>query len=257
MLKPSLVVRSLKFRTSIKYPSLVSYNKLPWELINHETPALHMYLAPHYQQLLTLASLVQVPHLAAKSHPVLGEHQRLQMLPGMVYFLPHDTIPEGFTPHDVADPTAMQYYGTLTHTIASILRVRLLTSDDLRLLCLAITFEDSLLDVASSSTLELVGAGGKSIFTFYHYFRPNRPATELTRPLEKYYQHRPQLTMLGSFADGTSWEPRLATPEHTRKLTPPVPYRPPRSYLMGLAERLAVVPGSCFGRRSLMWGHWF
>lgn len=34
-------------------------------------------------------------------------------------------------------------------------------------------------------------------------------------------------------------------------------YTPPTSYLMGLAERLAVRPGDCFGRRSLMWGHWF
>lgn len=44
--------------------------------------------------------------------------------------------------------------------------------------------------------------------------------------------------------------------EYSRGLFMP-PYRPPSCYLMGLAERLAVRPGDCFGRRSLMWGHWF
>lgn len=248
------------FRLSLKYPSLVSYNKLPWEVINHETPALHMHLAPQYEQVLTLAATTNVPHLAQQAHPKVAEAQRLQVLPGMLYVSAGEALPSGFTAHDVTDPTVLQYYGTLSHTIAPVRRVRMLTSDDLRLLCIAVTFEDTLLSSVRAASLAQVGTGGKSPFTLYHYFRPNRPVSELTRPLERYFQHRPRLAMLSAYMGGEQWTPRLNAPKRTgskKTAMPMAPYNPPQSYLMGLAERLAVIPGSSFGRRGLMWGTWF
>lgn len=256
MLKHSRVATG-NLRRSLKYPSLVSYNKLPWEIVNHETTVVHMHLAPQYEQLMTLAASTRVPHLVAKQHPAVPEAMQLHRLPGTVYLRAEDTTPAGFTAHDVADPLAMQYYGTLNHAIASVKRVRMMTSDDLRLLCLAITFEGTYLHTTADSSLAEV-CSPENLFTLYHYFRPNRPVSELTRPLEKFYLHRPQTTMMEAFAEGKHWEPRLHAPRRKQpKVTPMAKYRPPQSYLMGLAERMAVIPGSCFGRRSLMWGHWF
>ncbi|ESL12032.1 hypothetical protein TRSC58_00206 [Trypanosoma rangeli SC58] len=252
---------SKRFRYNTKYPALVSYNKLPWEILNHETPEFHMHVAPHYEQILTLAAATFVPHLVSQKHlEVLPEH-RLRLLPGMLYMLDGDDTPEGFTANHVVDPTALQYYGRLESLFGSVKAVRILISDDLRLICNSVTLQGPLrlpvAPYASLASLEAVTRKPGNYFTLFHFVRPNRPPSELQ--LEKYYLHVPCASSLAEFAStsNTKWEPKLQAPKRSKRVTPLPAYRPPQSYLMGLAERLAVVPGSSFGRRSLMWGHWF
>ncbi|KAG5506870.1 hypothetical protein JIQ42_07586 [Leishmania sp. Namibia] len=257
------------FRANLKYPSLVSYNKLPWEVVNHDSTKLHMHLAPNYEQLLTLAAVTNVPHLALAAHPNVPEAERLRVMPGIVYLLDghaaHEN-PSSFTVYRIADPTSLQYYGRIHHSLAPIRRLDMCTSADLRLLCLAIHFDGVLANTSAGSTLDRVAAeppDGR--FSLFYFFRPNRPANELTQPFEKFYQHRPSLASFDAFGralsdKADSWAPVLQVPRRTpgkARLTPAEPYRPPQNYLMGLAERLGVVPGNSFGRRSLMWGTWF
>ncbi|KEG07427.1 hypothetical protein DQ04_09841010 [Trypanosoma grayi] len=261
MLRGSSCCLAKRFRYNTKYPSLVSYNKLPWELLNHETPEFHMHVAPHYEQVLSLATSTQVPHLISKQHLDVPPEHRLRLLPGMLYVLEGDVLPAGFSDRRVLDPTALQYYGRIDSTVASVVAVRMLISDDLRLLCNSVTLRwPPRLPVAPHAALaSLQQADANATFTLFHYVRPNRPPSELQ--LEKYYIHVPHTTALDEFSasnpSGSSWEPRLQAPKRSTRVTPLPAYRPPQSYLMGLAERLAVVPGSSFGRRSLMWGHWF
>lgn len=263
-LTSSTLARS--FRVNLKYPSLVSYNKLPWEVINHETTQLHLHLAPNYEQLLTLAAVTNVPHLTVASHVTVPEAERLRVLPGMLYLIGGEAgrqTPPGFTSYTVADPTALQYYGRLQSIIGPIQRVEMCTSSDLRLLCLTLHFEGVLVNTTETSSLQQASSvSDDGAFSLCYYFRPNRPANELTRPFEKFYQHRPSITSLGVFGvtKTSGWSPVLQMPKRAGKkatLTPAEPYRPPQNYLMGLAERLAVRPGSSFGRRSQMWGTWF
>lgn len=261
MLRGSSWFLAKRFRYNTKYPALVSYNKLPWEILNHETPGFHMHVAPHYEQIFSLAASTQMPHLVSKKHVEVAPEHRQRLLPGMLYILDGDGLPGGFTASRVLDPTALQYYGRLEAAVAPVRAVRMLISEDLRLICNSVTFFGSLrLPVAphaALASLDSVSQGGGAFFTLFHYVRPNRPPSELQ--LEKYYLHVPQATSLAEFAatSGADWRPRLQAPRRDKRVTPPVVYKPPQSYLMGLAERLAVVPGSSFGRRSLMWGHWF
>ncbi|CAJ1017637.1 hypothetical protein Q4I30_001359 [Leishmania utingensis] len=257
------------FRTNLKYPSLVSYNKLPWEVVNHDSTKLHMHLAPNYAQLLTLAAVTNVPHLALAAHLNVPEAERLRVLPGVVYILGGQAAhknPLSFTAYRVADPTSLQYYGRIHHSLAVIQRVDVCTSADLRLLCLAMHFDGVLTNTSPGSTLDYITTTSQEgRFSLFYYFRPNRPANELTQPFEKFYQHRPFLASVDTFHAALpgkveSWTPVLQIPRRKSKearLTPAVPYRPPQNYLMGLAERLGVRPGNSFGRRSLMWGTWF
>lgn len=268
------------FRSSIKYPALISYNKLPWEVVDHTTVALHMHLAPFYEQVLRLASTTHVPRMVCTQHRSVPALHRLRVLPGTVYLMPGPMeTPADFAAHRVTDPSALQYYGRLCSTTAArSLQVNLLTSDDLRLLCLAVhltlpppTADHTTINTRPPSSLsQLLSAGSHTSstdshtgesrsFTLYHYFRPNRPATELTRPLEQFYVHRADTSALDRFAGEHTWTPQLGFPARPRgaRVSALPAYRPPQSYLMGLAERLAVIPGNCFGRRSLMWGMWF
>lgn len=267
MLRLTSTTLARGWRANLKFPSLVSYNKLPWEVINHETTQLHLHLAPNYEQLLSLAAVTNVPHLTVKSHLIIPEAEQLRVLPGMLYLMGGPAAdrqaPPGFTSYAVADPSALQYYGRVHHTLAPIQRVEMCTSPDLRLLCLALHFEGVLANTAEASSLQQVAnASADGGFSLYYYFRPNRPANELTRPFEKFYQHRPSFSSLGEMGSSKAagWSPVLQVPKRAGEkatLTPAEPYRPPQNYLMGLAERLAVRPGSSFGRRSLMWGTWF
>ncbi|GET86141.1 hypothetical protein, conserved [Leishmania tarentolae] len=257
------------FRANLKYPSLVSYNKLPWEVVNHDSTKLHMHLAPNYEQLLTLAAVTDVPQLTLGSHLIVPEAERLRVMPGVVYLIggkaAHEN-PSNFTAYRILDPTSLQYYGRIHHNLAPIRRVDMCTSSDLRLLCVSMHFDGVLVDAMAGSTLDRVTTvSEEGRFSLFYFFRPNRPANELTQPFEKFYQHRPSLASVDTFnaamsGKGKSWTPVLQVPQRTAekaRLTPAEPYRPPHQYLMGLAERLGVRPGNSFGRRSLMWGTWF
>ncbi|KAK7201835.1 hypothetical protein NESM_000250500 [Novymonas esmeraldas] len=265
MLRCTSGVWGRSFRMSIKYPSLVAYNKLPWEVVNHDSTQLHMHLAPNLEQLLTLAAVTNVPGLTVAAHPDVPTEERLRVLPGMVYLVggaAAHACPPGFTAYPVADTVSLQYYGRIHHRLAPIKQVDVCTSGDLRLLCLAAHFSAALVDTTTGSSLHRAAAASPDgDFSLVFFFRPNRPANELTRPFEHLHQHRPSLKSLDAVDAGAgTWTPVLQVPRRTAeraRLTPAAPYRPPQSYLMGLAERLGVRPGGTFGRRSCMWGTWF
>lgn len=279
----------------LKYPSLVSYNKLPWVTLAPDAPALHRHLTPLYEHILKLASATFIPRLVQESHPAVTAEQRLRVLPGMLYLLPVPAeaapsssvlataaVPEGFSDHLITDSVSLQYYGPVERHIGAVAGVDLLTSEDLRLVGLHVCFRTPLrIPIQQGSSLSLAVERGtataSSTLSLYHFFRPHQSPATLTRPLERFLAtHRPNteeiLCSLGlaatssssssSRSNGTaSWTPCLQPPKrlgHSKKKMAAMPeYRPPQSYLMGLAERLAVRPGDCFGRRSLMWGHWF
>eukprot|EP00796_Vickermania_ingenoplastis_P011402 gene11402-7907_t len=251
------------YRLSLKYPALVSYNKLPWETLAPESPAIHQHLAPHLAQVLRLAAVTSIPRFHRAAHPVVDEAHRMRVLPGAVYVLSARAAPpEGFEPHRIADTVSLQYYGDLHHRIGALDAVDLLVSSDLHLLGLQLHFNAPLhLPLHPSSSLSAATAAGGGV-SLFHFFLPHRSPADLTRPLERFLrQHRPHTEgLIATFGAGSAdWVPQLQPPKRqpdTRRASMPA-YSPPQSYLMGLAERLAVRPGDAFGKRGLMWGHWF
>lgn len=261
------------FRLAIKYPALVSYNKLPWETLAPDSPSLHRHVAPFYTHVMQLAASAFIPRLVLGSHIETESSRRMQLLPGKLYLLRGDEAPRGFTPHLVQEPESLQHYGPLVSAVGSLASVKLHTSDDLQLLCLQLTFT-SPLSIAHQpgSSIATAGAlkgtespGEEPPWSLYHFFRPNRSPTEVTQPLERLLRHTLYTAPIICSSSATSspqqeadWVPVLQAPARCKSTKATMaPYRPPQSYLMGLAERLAVRPGNCFGRRSLMWGHWF
>lgn len=248
-----------------KFPSVVSYNRLPWEQLAAHSNKLHEAVSPHYSQLLSLVAQRKLPQLVMQTHIQIPREHQLRLLPGTVYLMAHTdaiaaapAIP-GWDKKVVTDSHSTQYYGCgeLLHGQA-VSEVATFVSPDLRIYCNAVSFVPKQPHhVVASSSLAEVSAGGSG-FTIFHYYRPNRPASEVVQPLLQFYRHIPSLSVVGEFASG-SWSPRLDAPRRspTAKVTPNKPFVPPQSYLQGLAERQAVIPGNSFGRRSLMWGHWF
>lgn len=255
----------LALRQHSKYPALVSYHRLPWEQVAANSYKLHEHVSFHYTQLMTLAASTAVPQLVLSEHIPIPADMQLRLLPGSVYILPNNADGTSASPPTwthkrvVDDSTSTQYYGQLSTTVAPVKEVSTYVSPDLRLYCNAVSFAGRLVvPVAPRAALEEIAKDGRG-FTLFHFYRPNRPPTELTQPLMKYYKHVPQASALESFMNKGSWTPRLDAPRRsaTARVTPMKPFVPPQSYLMGLAERKGLQPGASIGRRSLMWGHWF
>ena len=219
-----------------KYPALVSYNKVPWLMLAADSPQLHKLVTGHYAQLLKLASLAPVPHLLVDGHPDhISASRHLYTLPSTIYIVPgvggsssstsadgsNPFAPFGWAGKAVEDSVAMQYYAQLegsATTTNSALKVRsvvVFKSDDLRLICNAVSFEGGSKIVANSNstlaqmaagTSNVTGASGSSLvtlpdFTLYHYFRPNRAPQEMTRPFEKFYRFPAETQTAATVAD--------------------------------------------------------
>lgn len=268
LMRNSLALRRVGLKTHSKFPALVSYNKLPWEQLAAHSYKLHEAVALHYSQLLDVAFQRSVPQLVLEDHIAPPHDLALRLLPGTVYFLPSqegtNAVPEGWDAKPVEDAVAKQFYGCISTTAFPVRSVSTLISPDLRLYCNALQLEAKPLRHVHprSSVAELlakVSSSGDKTLTLYHFYRPNRPASELVGSLMRFYQHVPQLETVSAFAQGKQWTPKLEAPRRSSsvKATPMKAFVPPQSYLMGLAERQAIQPGSSFGRRSLMWGHWF
>lgn len=259
MLKTSV---SLLGKKVSRFPFVVSYHKLPWEVLAPESTQTHEYLASHYAQLLQRASTTALPELFLSQHIAIPEDRMLRLLPGTLYVLPGPaSTPHGvWEERQVTDPASVQYYGTLLHHGVEFVSATSFISSNLRVYCNAVTLLLTGSQAAAPrSSMEALQAEGDGVFTIYQFYRPNRPLSELTQPLMKLYQHTPSLQTLDGFANQSSWTPKLDAPRRapSTKVKAMKPFVPPQSYLMGLAERKAVIPGSAFGRRSLMWGHWF
>lgn len=255
-------------RAHTKFPAMVSYHRLPWEQVAANHYRLHEAVAMHYAQLFDLAAQRQIPDLVASQHLQLPEDMMLRLLPGAVYLLPNDAngeplLPDGWTQQPVEDSVATQFYGQVDVRHIGVKRVVTATSPDLRIFCNVVSFDSTSVKkslAAQSSLSQIVAASGEGRgFSLFHFYRPNRPANEYTKPLMKFFQHVPQITTVDLFAKGSKWTPKLDAPKRssTAKVTPMKPFVPPQSYLQGLYERQAVIPGHSYGRRSLMWGTWF
>lgn len=252
-----------------RYPSVVSYNRLPWEQLAAHSNQVHEAVSPHYNQLLTLASQRALPQLVKGAHIQIPQEHQLRLLPGTVYMMSQAAGTTGAQPipgwekKEVSDSHATQHYGSieLLHNV-QVVEVATFVSPDLRIYCNAVTLAPTKGKRAESplktSSLGDVTSHADGSFTIFQYYRPNRPASEIVKPLMAFYRHIPGLSVVNEFTN-KSWTPRLDAPTRspTVKVTPNRPFTPPQSYLEGLAERKAIIPGDSYGRRSLMWGHWF
>jgi hypothetical protein len=266
MLRRSLVRFAGRSDGKNRFPSVVSYNRLPWEQLAAHSNQVHEAVSPHYNQILTLASQRKLPQLVMAAHIQIPAEHQLRLLPGTVYVMAQaaggaQPIPD-WEKKLVTDSHATQYYGSvgLLHNL-SVVEIATFVSPDLRIYCNAVTVAPNGQRAVSDAPLKTSSIGEVSAtggFTIFQYYRPNRPASEIVKPLMTFYRHVPSLSVVSDFA-GKSWTPRLDAPVRspTAKVTPNRPFVPPQSYLQGLAERKAIIPGDSYGRRSLMWGSWF
>jgi hypothetical protein len=253
--------RLRRFGYSSKYPSVVSYNKLPWNVIRADSSEVHEYCAPQYVKLFRLAAQAMLPQLILPGHPRVPADKQLQLLPGMMYFLPGEGIELdtalGWAPCTAQLPDeSLQFYDQLVRDVCQVSDVNVYKSGDLRLMCTAFTVTRWKVPVSRGSSLAELGGTGAG--TFFHYFRPNRPHSELMAAFSRYNASFPVMDTLEAFQD-TRWAPVLGRRKNDGgvRASPMPTFVPPTSYLTPPPERLGISPGGSFGRRSVMWGHWF
>lgn len=265
----------LGFRYRKKFPYLVSTNKLPWKIAEAGSDIVHRVLAPHFAQFVVLLSRVSLPQLVLDFHPDIPAVKWGELLPGMLYVVPfvQSTLvkPEEWGPfqwshQQVTDPVALQNYAVLEKQVGPVTSVYEFKSPDLRLLCYSIGLNDARhLTISPRSSLgtflcqppdpnEKQPKPKSSDFTLFYFCRPNRPPAELLRPMQKFYVHYPDLSAVAAPS-----EFHLGERKSSNNVKPAtMPSSPaPVSYVPGLPERLAVIPGGCFGNRAINWGYWF
>lgn len=251
-----------RFGYSTKYPSVVSYNKLPWNVVKADSSEVHECCVPEYVKLFRLAAQAQLPQLTLAGHPPMPADKQLQLLPGMMYFLPGKGVePDaalGWEPCSAQlSEDSLQFYDQLVRDVCQVKGVNVYKSGDLRLMCTTFTVLNWKVHVAEHSSVADLG-GTSSTSTFFHYFRPNRPHSELVAAFSRWQASFPALDTLQAFSQ-TTWTPVLGRRKNDSNVrASPMPtFVPPTSYLPPPPERLGISPGGSFGRRSLMWGHWF
>ena len=199
-----------------KYPALVSYHQLPWMVVAPHSTRFHETVGEHYAAVLDLASKTVVPGLALDAHPEVPADRHLHLLPGTVYVLALDGAatpleewaPFGWEGTDVTEDTNKTAFYALSHRdTARVVRVVEFISPDLRLCCNAVAFSRPHTPVASRSTLRGLGdvteTGGR--FVVFQFFRPNRAPSELLKPLERFYVHKPDMSALAGLEG--NWRP--------------------------------------------------
>jgi hypothetical protein len=162
--------RNLGYRFFKKYPYLVSYNRVPWNLIEAGSEQAHRVAAPLYRRLLLAAAAGPMPTLVASGHPVVPRELQLQHLPGLYYVVPQSAAqladitaadaavaasdadaaeasavagsipwaPFGWAGGATRDPMALSHYGPLHRDVAAVRGVYEFRSPDLRMLCTAV-----------------------------------------------------------------------------------------------------------------------
>jgi hypothetical protein len=244
-----------------KYPFLVSYHQLPWMVVEPGSTRFHETVGEHYASMLDLVSKSFVTAFVQNDHPSVPVDRWLHLLPSTVYALPvsgtrplNEWAPFGWDGVDVTeDQHKTAHYGSCHRDYAHVLRVVEFTSPDLRLCCNAVAFRKPHCTASPSSSLQRIDEGGSNgEFVVFQFYRPNRSPSELVTPLERFYVHRPDLSMLPG---GKGWEPKTQKPK-TSGTAKPMTFKPPICYQLSLPERLGVRPGDAFGRRDLMWGYW-
>jgi hypothetical protein len=248
-----------------KYPFLVSYHQLPWMVVEPGATKFHETVGEHYASVLDIASKVQVPSLVYNNHPAVPVDRWLHLLPGSVYVLPVSATqplanwaPYGWDGVRAGDdPNKLAMYGLAHRDFAKVTQVVEFMSPDLRLCCNAVGFTKPHCVVRSNSSLAQLSGVSESNgeFTLFQFYRPNRSPSELVKPLERFYVHKPDLSVLDALTQG--WKSKTSIPKRSaRDVAGPMAFKPPVCYQLSLPDRLGVVPGDAFGRRDLMWGYW-
>lgn len=172
----------------------------------------------------------------------------------------------------VRDSRHMSHYGPVTR-YAPVLGLGEFSSPDLRLCCTAVHFgrlsasARGRMNVLSAPPAAVAAAGSVAkefstteAFSFYFFYRPNRPRSEIASPFQRFYAHRPDaLSPILGLATNPKWVPVTrppARPAHA-KAAPMPDLQPLATPSYRLPEREAIIPGDCFGDRALMWGMGF
>ena len=163
---------SASMRSRKKFPYMVSYNKLPWNVVEAGSEDAHKLLAPSFIRAFETAATTRSAGLVRTEHPALPEDQWLFRLPTMSYILPlhqqqqHPHVlvaeaaatseaddvddgadgaaaatplaPFGWDGKRVTDPMCLAHYGQLHAAVAPVLEVAEFRSPDLRLVCNAV-----------------------------------------------------------------------------------------------------------------------
>ena len=178
-------------------------------------------------------------------------------------------MPSGWTSKRVSDPLTLGHYGPMDATLAPLRGVYELTSADMRIVGNAVAFgrphfaaggasnkkkvDWSAVAVTGTSSLGSLGkeTGG---FALFHFYRPNRAPSELTKPLEKFYVHGADTSVLDGLDEG-AWSPAPAVRPAGEQPAKPMPkYTAPVTPQYGLPDREAQLPGDTFGHRDRQWG---
>eukprot|EP00759_Apiculatamorpha_spiralis_P028744 PhF_6_TR31233/c0_g1_i1/m.45781 len=251
-----------RFNRLGRYPYQIEYHRLPWKCVQPSTPDVHQHCSDKYHQLLELASRTTIPLLVNDFHPSLESDQAKAILPGTVYILPEvrtlledpaEWGPFQWTGTKIDDTLYTMHYGRIEGAIAPLQELWEFTSTDLQMLCTALCFGVPKGHCCNGSTLHALQQESKD-FVLFHFYRPNRPVSELIRPLEKYYVQKPCMCAVHTFAE-SSWTPApLPKREKNAVVTPMEVSAPTEVWMRGIPEREGLKPGNCIGHRRNAWG---
>ena len=246
-----------------RYPYVIEFHRLPWKCIPPSSPLAHQFGAGHYHQMLSLGSRVNVPLLVNDFHPTLDDAKARQILPGLVYLVPEvrtlfedpsEWGPYGWSGTKITNAEYSMYYGPIDG-ISRLQELWEFTSPDLHLLCTAACFSIPTGHCCSGSSLAALQEAQQD-FVLFHFYRPNRPVSELVRPLEKFYVQKPCMCKVVDLAT-SEWTPAPEPKRAKGAKASPMPLEVPEEHMNGIPEREAFIPGHCFGTRKNAWGMGF
>ena len=264
----SRVARIITAAKEPKYPHQIEFHRLPWKCLPPTSALTHKHTASKYFQLLHLASRSDVPLLLNDFHPDIDETRIESILPGMVYIVPELRTLFGADPLEwgpyqwhgtkLSEADFMMHYGAISSKIAVVDEVWEFVSQERTMLCTALCMRVPHGHCCPGSTLHEVSKDQKD-FVLFHFYNPNRPASELVKPLMRYYQHKPCMCKVSDFIGISSkkeWVPKAVPqrPKGTKASPQPDGKAPPDTYWNGIQERNAAYPGFCFGTRKNCWG---
>src|SRR5262249_50026188 len=154
-----------------------------------------------------------IPHFVQATHIPFPPELQQRLLPGTVYVLSNDAsgatvLPDGWEKTTVEARTSTQHYGRLHKEFAAIREIATVVSPDLRMYANVLNFSsDMALAVPPRSSLASIAQqSDKNGFSLFHFYRPNRAATEVSKTFEKFYEHIPSTDVVSSLAAaGSSW----------------------------------------------------
>ncbi|KNH07120.1 hypothetical protein XU18_2165 [Perkinsela sp. CCAP 1560/4] len=250
-----------------KFPNQIEFHRLPWKCLSPTSTDIHKKAASKYLQVLELARVSDVKLLMNDFHPEIDESRATFLLPGTVYIVPEVRSIFGLDPLEwgpyrwhgqhLRGSEFTMYYSSIDRKIASVEEIWEFVSTDRKLLCTAVCMSAPHVHCCPGSTLYELSKEKKD-FVLFHFYNPNRPASELVQPLMKYFIHKPCLcSVRNTLANLGQWTPKnLPKRSSTARAAECASIQPPSSetWWDGIPERAAAYPGYCFGHRRDCWG---